>query len=104
MADSRNPYGESYCSCRLTREWRLQLYERASQKLGLDRVLRHYEKEGMVDGAVGGGGSKDANKIDADDVQQMLRYAAPPHGLQPDIMASITSDCDAMRCPSIKWP
>ena len=31
---------------------------------------------------------------------------APPtqHGLQPDTMAQITSDCDAMRCPSIKWP
>ena len=32
------------------------------------------------------------------------RCAAPPHGLQPDTMAPITSDCDAMRCPSIKWP
>ena len=27
----------------------------------------------------------------------------PQHGLQPDKMALITSDCDAMRYPSIKW-
>ena len=28
----------------------------------------------------------------------------PQHGLQPATMALITSDCDAMRSPSIKWP
>ena len=27
----------------------------------------------------------------------------PQHGLKPDKMALITSDCDAMRSPSIKW-
>ena len=31
--------------------------------------------------------------------------AGPPqHGLYPDTMARITSDCDAMRSPSIKRP
>ena len=29
---------------------------------------------------------------------------AQPHGLYPDTMAPITSDCDAMRSPSIKRP
>ena len=28
----------------------------------------------------------------------------PQHGLYPDTMALNTSDCDAMRSPSIKWP
>ena len=28
----------------------------------------------------------------------------PQHGVQPDTMALITSDCDAMRSPSLKWP
>ena len=26
------------------------------------------------------------------------------HGLSPDMMALITSDCGKMRSPSIKWP
>ena len=30
--------------------------------------------------------------------------AAPQNGLQPVTMALITSDCDAMSYPSIKWP
>ena len=33
-----------------------------------------------------------------------LGAGAHKHGQQPDAMAPITSECDAMRCPSIKWP
>eukprot|EP01052_Picozoa_sp_SAG31_P021324 SAG31_NODE_1643_length_7660_cov_2.867875_6_plen_724_part_00 len=54
--------------------YEMQLYERASQKLGLDRVLRHYEKEGASEAVSSGPGSKDSGKIAVDDVQQMLRY------------------------------
>ena len=28
----------------------------------------------------------------------------PQHGLYSDTMALITSDCDVMHSPSIKWP
>ena len=31
------------------------------------------------------------------------RCDTPQHGLQPDAMALITLDFDAMRSPSIKW-
>ena len=32
------------------------------------------------------------------------RCGTPQRGLYPGTMALITSDCDAMRSPSIKWP
>jgi hypothetical protein len=50
-----------------TNTYEMQLFQRASRKLGLDRVLRHYEQTGGDAGAKGG-------KFDAGEVEQMLRY------------------------------
>ena len=49
---------------------------------------------GGLQGALGGGGRR----------SDLGARPPQPHGLQPVTMAPITSDCDTMRCPRIKWP
>ena len=37
-------------------------------------------------------------------LREVRGAGTPQHGLSPNKMALITSDCDAMRSPSIEWP